>query len=145
MTSVGLFLLSFFLWGEGLVTGDTVILSMKGDTLKAEVVADSISRRKGLQDRFEIAPNEGMLFVFQKSRILSFWMKETFIPLSIAFIDKDGVIVGIDHMEPLTTTSHFSPAPAKFALEVPLGWFEKRGVTPGDSVKLVKNLTKSRD
>jgi len=135
--------LTLTLWGEGLKTGDTVFLFIKSDTLKVEVVADSISRRKGLQDRFKLAPNEGMLFCFERSQFLSFWMKETFIPLSIAFIDSEGVIVGIDRMEPLTTTPHFSPSPAKFALETSLGWFEKRGIKPGDSLIFLKNLTSS--
>ncbi len=145
MSFVGIILLFTVLWGEGLKTGDTVQLLIGRDTLKVEVVADSASRRRGLMDRFELAPNGGMLFVFPKEGILSFWMKRTFIPLSIAFLDSSGVIVGIDQMEPLSLESHISPRPSKFALEVPLGWFEERGINAGDSVVLIKDTLKEKN
>ena len=77
-----------------------------------------------------------MLFVFDQAQTLSFWMKDTLIPLSIAYINAEGRIVDIQDMQPLDETSHPSAEPALYALEVNQGFFAERGVTVGDMVEL---------
>jgi uncharacterized membrane protein (UPF0127 family) len=77
-----------------------------------------------------------MLFVYDHEQVLSFWMKDTLIPLSIAYIDVEGRIVDIQDMQPLDETSHPSAKPAQYALEVNQGFFEGRGVMVGDMVEL---------
>jgi uncharacterized membrane protein (UPF0127 family) len=72
-----------------------------------------------------------MLFIFERPEPLSFWMKNTFIPLSIAFLDTDGRILNIEDMAPQTETTHWSKGPALYALEMRKGWFMERGVKPG--------------
>jgi uncharacterized membrane protein (UPF0127 family) len=98
----------------------------------AEVAADHASRATGLMFRRSLAPNHGMLFVFQDKSPQCFWMRNTLIPLSIAFIDDDGRIVNIEDMAPMTETSHCSKEPVRFALEMEQGWFQRRGVSAGD-------------
>jgi hypothetical protein len=85
--------------------------------------------------RFSLRPDHGMIFVFERPEPQSFWMMNTFIPLSIAFIAPDGRIINIDDMAPHDTTSHRSRGPALYALEMRRGWFAERGVRAGDVVK----------
>jgi hypothetical protein len=83
-----------------------------------------------------LPPDEGMLFVFEREQILSFWMKNTPLPLSVAFIDRKGRIVEIRRMEPLDEdTRHTSRRPAMYALEMNAGWFQEHQVKVGDSVE----------
>ncbi len=104
-------------------------LKIDGISLEIEIVQDAESRQLGLMYREELAENLGMLFVFESTQILSFWMRNTFIPLDIAFIDAAGVIVDIQRMEPLDESKHYiSAAPALYALEVNSGWFKKNGI-----------------
>jgi len=111
-------------------------LTIDGVKLNVEIVQDAESRQKGLMNRNELEKNEGMLFVFNSSRILSFWMRNTFIPLDIAFIAEDGRIVDIQRMAPLDdTTSYVSSAPALYALEVNAGWFSENGIKVGGQVQ----------
>ncbi len=98
----------------------------------AEVAADHSTRAIGLMHRTSLAPNHGMLFVFQDKSPQCFWMRNTLIPLSIAFIEDDGRIVNIEDMAAQTETSHCARAPVRFALEMEQGWFAKRGVRAGD-------------
>jgi len=85
--------------------------------------------------RPRLAPDSGMLFVFEEDDVRRFWMKNTFIPLSIAFIDRAGVIANILEMTPHdTTTPYRSARPVRYALEMNSGWFLSRGVGPGDTV-----------
>ena len=107
------------------------------DTLFVEVAVTEEERALGLMYREFLPENGGMLFIFEDEDYLSFWMKNTMIPLSIAFINSDGVIVDIQDMEPFTTTPHVSKKPARFALEVNQGWFKKHGVKVGDRVKFI--------
>jgi hypothetical protein len=88
--------------------------------------------------RTALAENRGMLFVFRREEQLSFWMKDTLIPLSIAFIDSEGRIVDIQNMKPLDDDppSYVSAEPARYALEVNRGFFEERGVEVGDRAEL---------
>ncbi|HJN91236.1 MAG TPA: DUF192 domain-containing protein [Dehalococcoidia bacterium] len=100
-------------------------------------LADTSSRRwRGLMFRQELAASAGMLFLFASDTQGGFWMQNTFVPLSIAFIDPDGLIVDILDMEPLTTTTHTPSAPYRWALETNQGWFDDGGVGVGDRVSL---------
>jgi uncharacterized protein len=104
--------------------------------VRAEAADERAEQQTGLMGRTELAPDAGMLFVFGRERDLSFWMRNTLIPLSIAYIAADGRIVDIQNMEPLDETSHPSAEPAKYALEVNQGFFAERGVEVGDTVEI---------
>lgn len=111
-------------------------IKVDGISLEIEIVQDAESRQLGLMYRDELAENLGMLFVFETTRVLSFWMRNTFIPLDIAFIDAAGLIVDIQRMEPLDESKQYiSAVPALYALEVNAGWFEKNGVKQGSKVQ----------
>ncbi len=111
-------------------------IKIDGISLEIEIVQDAESRQLGLMYREELAENLGMLFVFESTQILSFWMRNTFIPLDIAFIDAGGLIVDIQRMEPLDESRQYiSAAPALYALEVNAGWFEKNSVKRGSKVQ----------
>ena len=116
---------------------DKVLLRIKGHGLTAELARSPQEHRRGLQHREYLGPDAGMLFVFEgEVRRTSFWMKDTLIPLSIAFIDGDGLITQIEEMMPMTETLHVSSHPVRFALEVNQGWFRAHGITVGDTVDL---------
>ena len=109
--------------------------------VEAEIADDEAERQRGLMERTELAENAGMLFVFGREQQLSFWMRNTRIPLSIAYIDADGRIVDIEDMEPFDDqTKHPSAEPSKYALEVNQGFFDKRGIGVGDTVEIPENL-----
>lgn len=99
--------------------------------IRAEVAADPSSRATGLMFRQSLGPNQGMLFVFSERATHCFWMRNTLIALSIAFIDDGGRIVNIANMAPQTENSHCPDAPVRFALEMEQGWFERRGISAG--------------
>ena len=99
--------------------------------IRAEVAADPASRSQGLMFRERLGPNEGMLFVFEAPSVQCFWMKNTKLPLSIAFIADDGAIVNIADMKPFDESSHCSDKAVRFALEMEQGWFAKRGLKSG--------------
>ena len=104
--------------------------------VEAEIADSGTERERGLMERTALAEDAGMLFVFGRERRLSFWMKNTLIPLSIAYIDAEGRIVDIEDMEPLDDqTKHPSAEPSKYALEVNQGFFDERGVEVGDTVE----------
>jgi uncharacterized membrane protein (UPF0127 family) len=102
--------------------------------VSAEIAATEATRTTGLMNRFSLQPDHGMLFVFKQPQPLAFWMKNTYIPLSIAFIGADGRILNIEDMAPRTETTHPSRGPALYALEMKKGWFADHGVVPGDNV-----------
>ena len=104
--------------------------------VRVEIADTSEERERGLMGRTALAEDAGMLFVFGREQQLSFWMKDTLIPLSIAYIDARGHIVDIQDMQPLDETPHPSAAPAKYALEVNQGFFEERGIQVGNRVDL---------
>ena len=99
--------------------------------IRAEVAADMSSRSQGLMHRKSLAPNAGMLFVFDDAAPHCMWMKNTYIPLSVAFIDAQGVIINIADMTPHSEQSHCATRPAVYALEMTQGWFAQRGIKPG--------------
>ena len=107
------------------------------DTVVAELARTYEEREQGLMYREDLAKGRGMLFVFQDAQTRSFWMKNTFIPLDIAYLDAELKIVDIQAMEPESVESHPSAAPAMFALEVPLGWFGEMGIAVGAQAKVV--------
>lgn len=113
---------------------DTTKLMVKGITVPVEVAADNASREKGLMFRKHLPENSGMLFVMDRNDGICMWMKNTLIPLSVAFIDKDGFIINIEKMKPLTLDIHCSKAKAVYALEMNESWFEKNNVKPGDKI-----------
>ncbi len=115
-----------------------LVLEIKGHPLTAEVAATDPQRAQGLMHRRMLPENRGMLFVFPYTAPQSFWMMNTYVPLSIAFLDENGTIVNIADMKPLTTDSHRSTKPARYALEMNLGWFARRGIKPGAKVEGLK-------
>jgi uncharacterized protein len=99
--------------------------------IQAEVAGDPASRSLGLMRRKSMAQGAGMLFLFDESAAHCMWMKNTLIPLSVAFIDERGQIVNIADMQPLDETTHCAARPARYALEMNQGWFKKRGIAAG--------------
>ena len=118
----------------------TYPLKIKGHALRAELARTSDEKRTGLMFRRELGENSGMVFVSEREEPMAMWMRNTYVPLSVAFIDKDGRILNIEDMQPQTLDSHESKGPAKYALEMNLGWFAKRGIKPGDRVQGLEKL-----
>ncbi len=105
--------------------------------LNAEIADTESLRMKGLMDRRAMGRDSGMLFAFDREQILNFWMKNTYIPLSIAYISKTGVINEIRDMKPLDISITYPSAmPARYALEVNRGWFDKNNITKGCRIVL---------
>ena len=109
--------------------------------IRAQVAATPEQRATGLMHRREMAQHEGMLFVFEQPSVQCFWMKNTLLPLSIAFVADDGTVVNIHEMKPQTLDSHCSDKPVRYVLEMNQGWFAKRGVKTG--FKLAGELFKA--
>jgi uncharacterized membrane protein (UPF0127 family) len=103
-----------------------------------EVAQTPEEQSYGLKGRKHLGKDEGMLFIFEIEDYHAFWMKDTLLPLSIAFIGKDGRIVWITDMKPLTSDSHVPPKPIRYALEMNKGWFSSHGVKVGDIVRFAK-------
>lgn len=103
-------------------------------TLSVEIAADEPARRQGLMHREELADDHGMLFVWERPARYAMWMRNTYIPLDVAFIDADYRISNIETMEPLTTTLHEAERDVLYALEVNAGWFEENDVSAGDRI-----------
>jgi uncharacterized protein len=112
-----------------------IALTMNGYKVTAEVAHTGETRRLGLMNRRILPEDRGMLFVFDEIGMHAMWMKNTYIPLSVAFLDERGAIINIADMEPHTVDSHGAAKPAKYALEVNRGWFSKRGVKAGARVE----------
>ena len=104
--------------------------------VNAEIAEKTEDRNHGFMERKNIPDGTGMLFVFEKDQILSFWMKNTPHPLSIAYIDSKGKIRNIYDMTPYSLSSIVSTVSVRYALEVPQGWYKKNGITEGDTVLL---------
>lgn len=102
-----------------------------------EVAATPSARRRGLMYRESLPDDRGMLFIFPKEELLSFWMKDTHIPLSIAFAREDGTIVRIADLEPRSERAISSRSPARYALEMNRGWFARHGVLEGDAIRRI--------
>jgi len=103
--------------------------------ITAEVAATDPTRVRGLMYRQALPANHGMLFVFEGKSIQCMWMKNTLIPLSVAYIADDGSIVNVEDMKPQTEDSHCAKRPVRFALEMNKGWFASKGVKPGAKLR----------
>ena len=112
----------------------TIQLSAGMHLIQAEVAATDPQRQQGLMFREKMAHNHGMVFVFDQANPQCMWMKNTPLPLSVAFLDADGKIINIEDMQPKTLESHCSTKPAKYALEMNLGWFKQKNVKPGSAI-----------
>jgi uncharacterized membrane protein (UPF0127 family) len=103
--------------------------------LSVEVASTPGTRETGLMNRFSLQPDHGMLFVFEAPQPLAFWMKNTYIPLSIAFVDRSGRILNIEDMRPQDEATHWSNGQALYAIEMRRGWFAAKGIAAGDMVR----------
>ena len=99
--------------------------------IEAEVAANDQNRQVGLMNRKAMPVQRGMLFVFTHENTHCMWMRNTLLPLSVAFLDEDGKIINIEDMQPQTEDNHCARRPARYALEMNLGWFAQRGIKPG--------------
>ncbi len=111
-----------------------------GQTFRVEVARTDEQRQKGLMHRRSLGEREGMLFVFPADDYLSFWMKNTLVPLSIAFLNAEGRIVQIEDMQPLSLQTHRARRLARYALEVPQGTFRRLGVAEGELLQFPGGL-----
>jgi uncharacterized membrane protein (UPF0127 family) len=109
----------------------TVKLTAGIHVITAEAATTDRTRMIGLMHRDRLPPNHGMLFVFDAKSQQCFWMRNTRVPLTIAFIDDDGTLLQLENMAPQTEDSHCSEKPVRYALEMEQGWFAKRGIAPG--------------
>lgn len=139
MVVLFVFIVSFFLSISSAVAQMNPALPIKKlnagmHVIQAEIAATPESRTIGLMNRKSLAPNHGMLFVFEQANVQCFWMRNTLIPLSIAYIDADGTIVNIADMTPQSDQSHCSTKPVRYALEMDQGWFAARGMSPGKKI-----------
>lgn len=114
----------------------TVELTVGNTKLKAEVARTPDEREKGLMFRKSLKDGEGMLFVFEADQRLAFWMKNTTIPLSVAYISSDGTIRQIEKLEPLSLEAKGSERSVRYALELPRGCFESAGAAVGDKLAI---------
>jgi len=113
------------------------VVSINGQDLFVELAFSPETRSCGLSNRFTLEMNNGMLFLFPNTRKRTFWMKNTFIPLSIAFLDDSGLVISIQHMTPMQTDERYrSPQSVRYALEVNQSWFAEHGIGVGDIVEM---------
>jgi uncharacterized protein len=117
-----------------------VQLSAGMHLIRAEVAADMATRSRGLMFRKSLAPNAGMVFVFEDASLHCMWMKNTLIPLSVAFLDESGTIINIEDMTPHSEDTHCAKKPARYALEMDRGWFAGRGIKPGTKLGGMEKL-----
>ncbi|MCM8613551.1 DUF192 domain-containing protein [Accumulibacter sp.] len=102
--------------------------------IDAEVAANDATRMQGLMNRRSLPAGQGMLFVFRQPQRHCMWMRNTYVPLSVAFLDRDGHILNIEDMQPESETNHCAARAASFALEMNLGWFADKGIRPGTRI-----------
>ncbi len=122
----------------GLATATVVLTDERGsqEELTVELARTAEERSRGLMFREELPEDQGMLFVFPNDTTTGFWMRDTSIPLSIAFIAADGMILDVQEMEPLSPVLHRPPNTYRYALEVNQGWFGRHGLGTGDRLEL---------
>lgn len=111
-----------------------IALQLNGQALIVEVASSDAQREQGLMYRRILPTNHGMLFVFAQPTQFGMWMKNTVLPLSVAFLDENGVVINIANMKPQTTDVHATARPAKFAIEANLGWFKQHHIKAGIQV-----------
>jgi uncharacterized membrane protein (UPF0127 family) len=108
--------------------------------IEAEVASDFRSRATGLMHREELGSNQGMIFVFPALAPHCMWMRNTLIPLAVAFLDEEGTILNVEEMAPRSDENHCARGPARFALEMNAGWFALRRIAPGMKIRGVDTL-----
>lgn len=113
----------------------TVQLVAGMHAIRAEVADNMEGRMQGLMYRKAMAQNSGMVFVFDENAAHCMWMKNTLIPLSVAYLADDGSIVNVEDMKPQTEDSHCAKKPVRFALEMNAGWFASKGLKPGAKLR----------
>jgi uncharacterized protein len=119
----------------------TTTIRLGGRELAVEVARTEEQRRKGMMFRRSLGPDELMLFVFERSGALSFWMKNTLVDLDLAYIVEDGRIAQIEHMKAQNLNGVPSEGPARFVLEAPAGWFAAHRLGVGDTVELPPEIS----
>jgi uncharacterized protein len=136
----GILFILFFLWIPIAHSQSSlkIPLYIHRKEIWVEVAKTPEERSRGLMGRKHLGKDEGMLFIFETEDYHGFWMKNTLIPLSIAFLDRDGQIVWITDMKPLTLDSHVPPKPIRYAFEMNKGWFSSNGIKAGDVVRFSK-------
>jgi uncharacterized membrane protein (UPF0127 family) len=112
--------------------------------IEAEVAAQDRHRQVGLMHRQSMPPQRGMLFVFPQENTHCMWMRNTLLPLSVAFIDGEGRIINIEEMAPQTEDNHCARRPARYALEMNRGWFAQRGIAPGSKLRGLERAPQPR-
>jgi uncharacterized membrane protein (UPF0127 family) len=112
--------------------------------IDAEVAADQQNRMLGLMNRRSMQPQQGMLFVFTENNRHCMWMRNTLLPLSVAFLDEQGAIINIEDMEPQTEDNHCAAKPARYALEMNKGWFAQKGIKPGSKLNGIDKAPRPR-
>jgi uncharacterized membrane protein (UPF0127 family) len=145
----GLFLVGLlFLCGSCNSKTETTLslvwLEVGGKKIQVEVADTPPTQQMGLMFRKRLGKDQGMVFVFERPAQRSFWMKNTLIPLSIAYMDGKGTILNILDMRPRDLSSYLSAGPAQYALEMNQGWFVRHGVKPGDKVQGLPDLSTPR-
>jgi uncharacterized membrane protein (UPF0127 family) len=121
-------------YGQQIEKFDHASLTAGIHLIKAEVASTPAQREQGLMFREKMAANEGMLFVFNEPAQVCMWMKNTLLPLSVAFIDSAGKIINIEDMQPQTLDSHCAKKTIQFALEMNIGWFKSKNIKPGSTI-----------
>ena len=111
-----------------------LMLEVNGHALRVTVARTPAERSMGLMFATKLGKDDGMLFIYPEAAVSAMWMKNTNIPLSVAFLDEQGVIINIEDMQPQTLDAHPSKAPAKYSIETNLGWFKQHGAGPGMKV-----------
>ena len=121
---------------RGEATHRQALIDLQGHQARIMVAATRQEHITGLMFRRELPEDQGMLFVYDEPRVRCMWMKDTYIPLSAAFLDDDGRILAISDMAPMTTKPHCSPGPVRYVLEMNQGWFARRGLDKGSRIDL---------
>jgi uncharacterized membrane protein (UPF0127 family) len=119
----------------GLAQAAVTTLTVRFFQITAEVADTPALRTRGLMGRQSLPTNHGMLFVFEQPQQQCFWMRNTPLPLTIAFLDDEGRISSMADMQPFSEATHCSQVPVRYALEMEQGWFAKRGIQPGEIIR----------
>lgn len=135
--ALGLFVLASMAWAQEAPQPrlPTIEIGAGMHVIRAEVAQSPQQQQIGMMMRREMGANEGMLFVNAEAGVRCFWMRNTLLPLTIAFIADDGTIVNLADMQPQSDESHCSEKPVRFALEMNKGWFAKRGLSAGTKLR----------
>ncbi len=133
-------LLAWTLAGWAQSAAPTLRLTVAGHVVSAELARTPNERRRGLMQRNFLPEDHGMLFVFEAPQRVCMWMKDTPLPLSVAFLDARGVVLNIADMQPLSLEPHCAAGDALYALEMAQGWFASRRVLPGSRIQGLEQL-----